>query len=522
MVSRRRLLRLGAASSGLVGAALLAACGGSGASSVGRASTAATVSLASGAATATVDSLSAPATTSLSASIASGTATEASRATTTPATQSSSVVSTTTAAPVSAAARTTAAGVTVEWWSGWGTGGNAAKTLNQVAAAANQLASGYRVQHDAQSSAAKKLTAAIAAGTPPDMETGNLPYTQYWAQGLAEPLDSYLAKSTTVKKTDLFAASWKYGSYNGKTYGIPAVEAFVRWGLAANQDLLASRNLDATKVPTTWDDLLDWHKKLTVIDPGSKAIRQLGIDPLNGEGNAGSGGDPFFWGPAYGFTYYDENTKQFNLVNTQHEEALTTMKSFYDVAGGYDAVQTFRKTNQGGTGAKAGIVVGTDALYMDGYWVPGELTKLVPSKQYAYSWAPVSPVRNGIKMQSGGGHFAVLPKGSPHPDAAFALSEFLTTDPAQQIVYDGIGWIGARPSFLAKIDTTKYPGLDFYVTSATTAKEFLDPVACPIDDFFIQTWQDQVNKLLQSKVTAHDAIQQMQQLCTAQMQQLKS
>jgi ABC-type glycerol-3-phosphate transport system substrate-binding protein len=409
--------------------------------------------------------------------------------------------------------------VTVTWWSGWGSGGITGQTFDQVAAAANQAALGYHVQHEPQSSVAKKLATVIAARTPPDVEVGNLSYPEFWTTGQAMALDSYLAKSQTLKREDLLDTSWKFGTYLGHTYGVPAAEAFVRWGTVANTDLLAKRGLDPTQVPTNWSDLLEWHKELTVLDPATKAITQLGLDPLDAMGGSASGGDPFFWGPSFGLGtgYYDEGAGKFNLVTPQLTDALTTIKSFYDAAGGYAAVQTFHKTNGTWTGAKAGIVLGTQAMQINGYWTPGSLTKLAPTKHYVYTWAPVSADRKGTKMQSAGGHFAVLPKGSPHVDQAFSFAEFLTGEPAEKIIFDGNGFLGARKSFLAKVDAKQYPGIDFYLQSATTAGEqWADPVD-PIESFFSDNWQTQYTKVFQGQLTPQDALSQLQQLCTAQL-----
>lgn len=500
LLKRRSFLRTSAVlTAGVGSAALLAACGGTAATSV-------TTSAASSAAATT----SALATTAAHSSAST-------QATSTAASQA--VSSSTTAPTSSAAARPAASGVKIAWWSGWGSGGLAAKTFDNVAAAANKANLGFQVAHTAQSSVAKKLAVVIAGGTPPDVEVGNLSYPEFWATGLAMALDSYLAKSQTLKKSDLLAASWTFGSYQGHTYGVPAVESFVRWGLVANADLLAKRGLDETKLPTTWSDLLDWHKQLTVVDPATKAITQLGIDPRDAMGGSMSGGDPFFWGPSSGLGtgYYDQKAAKFNLVNSQLEAALAAIKGFYDAAGGYAAVQTFHKTNGTWTGAKAGIVLGTQAMQINGYWTPGSLTKLAPNKRYVYGWPPTSPDRKGKKIQSAGGHFAVLPKGSPHPDQAFAFAEYLTSEPAEQIIFDGEGWLGARKSFLAKVNVKQYPGLDFYVKSATSADEFwADPVD-PIEGFFSDTWNAQAVKVFQGTMTPQDALQQMQQLCTVQL-----
>jgi multiple sugar transport system substrate-binding protein len=496
-------------------AGLLAACGG--AASVSTGASAAAVSSSAPAATSAVASVSgtgsAP-TTSASVTSQNSTTQAASAGAT------ASTAATGSAAPVSsAAAKPATNGVTVTWWSGWGSSEQDA--FAPVATAANQAGLGFTSVHTAQNDAATKLATTIAAGTPPDMEVGNLAYPEFWASGSAIPLDGYLATSTIVKKADLLDASWAFGTYQGKVYGVPAGEAFVRWGLVANVDLLQKRGLDPANLPTTWDDLFDWHTKLTVLDPSTKAITQLGLDPISSMGGSMSGGDPFFSGPSFGLGagYYNEGAATFDLVNTPLENALANIKRFYDAAGGYQAIQAFRKTNGGWTGAKSGIALGTEAMQINGYWAPGSLAHSAPTKKYVYGWPPVSADRKGTTMQSTGGHFAVLPKGAPHPDQAFAMAAFLTTETAERILLNSEGFLGARKSFLTKIDPKQYPGLDWYLQSPTGAKElWADPVD-PIEGFFADNWATTRTKVLQGTLTPKDALGQLQQVVTAHLAQ---
>src|SRR5262245_6224950 len=264
----------------------------------------------------------------------------------------------------------------IEWWTGWGAAGLSADMFKKVEEAANQVENrSYEVTLTPQSSVSKKLTEVIAAGAPPDVQVGNLSYAEFWSRGMVMPLDKWLNKRRAIKKDDLLASSWKYGSYKGKVYGVPAVEGFVRWGLAANEELLQKRSYAAAQIPATWDDLYAWHRELTVLDPGTKAITQLGLDPRNAMGGGAGGGDPFYWGPAWNFKYYDESKDAFNLTDPKLEAAVTTMKRFYDVAGGLGAVREFRKTYGTWSGAKSGIAMGTEAMQINGYWTPGELAK---------------------------------------------------------------------------------------------------------------------------------------------------
>jgi multiple sugar transport system substrate-binding protein len=407
----------------------------------------------------------------------------------------------------------------VEWWTGWGATGLSADMFKKVEEAANQVEPRtYDVVLTPQSSVSKKRTEVIAAGSPPDLEVGNLSYAEYWATGLVVPLDKWLTKSKAIKKDDLFAASWKYGSYKGKTYGVPAVESFMRWGLAANEELLKKRGYAAAQIPSTWDDLYTWHKELTIVDPGSKAIQQLGIDPRNAMGGGASGGDPFYWGPAWNFKYYDEGKEQFDLANAKMEAAMTLMKRFYDVAGGYQAVKDFRTRGSATwSGAKSGIALGTEAMQINGYWTPGELSKNASDKQYAYTWVPVPQERKGKKIQSTGGHFVVIPQGAQHQDAAFEFIEFLTSERAEQIIFEGNGWIGARKSFLNKLDAEKYRGLDFYVKSATKNDEMWEMAVNPVEGFFSTELGATLDSIMLGNEAPRPALQELQRKVTEEL-----
>ncbi len=408
----------------------------------------------------------------------------------------------------------------IEWWSGWGATGLHADAFAKVADAANQVENRtYNVHYTPQSSVGSKLPEVIAAGSPPDAHVGTLSYAEFWAKGLATPLDKWLTKSKGVKKDDLLAASWKYGTYKGKIYGVPAGESFIRWGLAANEDLLQKRGYSPAQIPTTWDDLFTWHKELTILDPATKAIQQLGIDPRNAMGGGAGAGDPFYWGPAWNFKYYDEAKDEFNLTDPKMEAAVMTIKRFYDAAGGQAAIKEFRKTSSSWSGTKSGIATGTEAMQINGYWTPGELTKNAPDKKYAYTWVPVPQERKGKKLQATGGHFVIIPQGAQHPDPAFEFIEFLTGETALQIVFDGPGWIGARKSFLNKVDTSKYRGLEFYVKSATQNDEMWETAVNPIEGFFSTELGKTLDSIMNGEAGTKAALQELQRKCTEELRQ---
>src|SRR5439155_299715 len=107
----------------------------------------------------------------------------------------------------------------------------------------------------------KKLTAALAAGAPPDAAHGQpITCVSFAAKGLLRPVDD-LADS--IPKDNLVDAFRHLCQWNGKTYGVghsPASSVFVY-----RKDLLAQKGL---KVPRTWDELVQVAEALKEVRDG--------------------------------------------------------------------------------------------------------------------------------------------------------------------------------------------------------------------------------------------------------------
>ena len=173
-------------------------------------------------------------------------------------------------------------------------------------------------------------------------------------------------------------------------------------------------------------------------------------------------GDPFFWPKSCGFVYYDDANKAFDCDNAGMVESYETIKRFYDLVGA-EKMSAFRQSYGTWTGPSASFCVATQAVQNNGYWTPGEMKTISPDLNIAYSWVPVPAARKGTKVQSMGGHYIFLPVGSPNPEDAFKFGEYMMTDAACDIIYNGLGWLPSRKSYLEKADLSKYPGLDWFV-----------------------------------------------------------
>ncbi len=404
---------------------------------------------------------------------------------------------------------------TLDWWFGWG-GMTALSTFSTLATTFNKASSDYQVKPLQVDDITTKLQTAIAGGTPPNVETGNINFAQFWVSGAAVALDSYVSKSTIINPTDMFDANLKAGQWKGKTYGVPAVEAFLRWALSFDKKLLDANKLDATNLPTDFDTLYQWAKTMTVVDP-SGAIKTLGFDPLDAMGGSFGDGDPFFWPAAYGVKYYDEANQKYSFNTPEFIDATTWIQKFYAITGA-DKIAGFTKAYGTWTESPTAMFPsGVEGANINGYWAPGELAKSAPTLDFVYGWAPGPSSKKGQKLQSTGGHYGMLPKGSQDNDLGFKFIEWLNTDTAYQIIFDGTGWLGASKKFLAKVNVNQYKGLDFYINTANTADPMWGVIVDPVQAYVSDQWskiQDQVNF---NKLSPADAAAQLEKAANTEL-----
>jgi hypothetical protein len=160
---------------------------------------------------------------------------------------------------------------------------------------------------------------------------------------------------------------------------------------------------------------------------------------------------------------------------------------------------------------------GIEGLNINGYWAPGELVKSAPGRKYSYSWVPVPSSRKGTKIVCEGGHFSILPKGSPSPEEGFAVIEYLNTPKAYDIIYEVTGWFGPSKSYLDKYDVSKYPGLDFYVRAAKEATVHWGPFFEPLPSFASDQFYKLLDEVIYHRTPVSDAATKLQAAVDAEM-----
>jgi len=416
---------------------------------------------------------------------------------------------TATAAPVKAAPPTPPAGGTVQYWVIWGANYTDATWKAFEAHAKFKDMMGSTKVDLKGSITGNVLLTAVAAGTPPDAASG-IDYVDYMGRGVLRPLDDWVSVSSAIKADNYQETSWKAGMYQGKLYGIPANDGAYCYGLFYNTRLVEAAGLDPNNPPQTWEDCLAWHKKLTKFD-ASGNITQIGLNPYQGNAIVNST-QGFLAAASWGHKWFDDATGKFDLNNSKIAEAFEILGEFVKTAGPDKVVGLSQAITGGGTAIYRAEAA---AMLLDGSWRAGHTAKNKAdvAKVTRATWAPVPAARKGAKIQCPGGNWVVLFKDAKNPAGAFRLAEFLVSDESEVIQYEQTGWMPTSKSALKKVDTSIYPGLDFFVKSVSEATEWWPAARCQITAYAQTQYAELCDAVFRGKMTGAQAAAEFQKRC---------
>jgi multiple sugar transport system substrate-binding protein len=395
----------------------------------------------------------------------------------------------------------------VQWWVGWG-------ELVPMFDSFKQMPKYKELMGDIDvemkpSIADEALFTSLAAGTPPDIAS-NVSYLDLFSRDVCLDVSTWVAGSSIVKQENFISGNWDGGFYNGKQYGIPTLECFVRYGLNYNTRMIEKAGLDPDKPPVTWAEALEWHRKLTTSDSAGNLLT-IGLDPMDAVGSAV--GDGFLAARSWDIQWFDPATGKFDLANEKMAAAFDTYAEFYKIVG-VDKMSGMRQVAANETwGGSFNAEV--QAMILEGYWHPGETTAQKPevAQFNRASWVPVPDGRSGTKIQGTGGHNVVFFKDAKQTEAGFKFAEFLTTDEVCDKIFKELGWLPAYKPYLEIADPSAYPGLQFYFDSVNEATDIQPAIPCPITSF-VQTTYDQLSdEVNRGNMAGADAAQEFQNRC---------
>ena len=209
-----------------------------------------------------------------------------------------------------------------------------------------------------------------------------------------------------------------------RVYGIPNT-ADIR-ALYYNEDLLERAGLvDAggqPRPPRNWGELRDYALKLTARDDRGN-ITRLGFAPLYGQGFL------YHYGWLNGGDFMTADARTCTLDDPRVVDALRYVVSVYDALGGVERVDSFRSTFQ--SGELDPFLNGKVAMKIDSDFFQSIIGEHAPDLRFRVA---VAPAPDGKKPLGWAAGFAwVIPRGAKHPEMAFELIRFLTTDRVWQM-----------------------------------------------------------------------------------------
>lgn len=285
----------------------------------------------------------------------------------------------------------------------------------------------------------EKLLIAVKGNQGPDIMSLDQPWIPQFAQsGLTEPLDTYIAQSSSVKKESFYSAAWDSTLWKDKQWAVPL--GFDVWEqLVWNPELFKAAGLDPNTPPKTWDELLTYAEKLTgkgqygIVLPSAKSE----VIPVFNNSFIYSNG---------GAIIDDAGT-----VVIDSPENLKTYTYLYKDLIKF-APQGMTNMDQGA--AEALFTSGKVAMMFDGNW-----SQETMDAQAKFDWKiAVPPVPNAgdtFHGATGGWNLAVSAR-SANKQAAFDFIQFLTTSVDAQVAVaaNTPAYIPAADVYLAK---RKYP-----------------------------------------------------------------
>jgi multiple sugar transport system substrate-binding protein len=392
-------------------------------------------------------------------------------------------------------------GTVTTWWWAWG---NLSPAVDEIIATdefkewmgPDTLEYKGNVDSDA-------LLTAVAAGTPPDGGS-NFDYPNLWSRQAVHPVNEWVDASDVIDGDDVLEGLWDSSFYGPDMIGVPGIEGFLWYGLNYNANAVEEAGLDPDIPPLTWDECLAWHETLTKFDDGGNLL-QMGLDPYDA-----MAGEPDLAATSWGFNWWDEQNQTFNLNDPRMAEALETCGDFIRHVGPDRFLGMRQVEGQGGWGAS--FNAGVQTMIIEGYWHPGEteIQKPEVAEYNRATWAPVPTSREGAKIMATGAHFVQLFKDAENVETMFKVSEFLFTNTAADIIFEHVGWIFGRKSWLETVDPDTYPGLRFYIEAGQEVTDWLIGRRCPIHWFVADQYVELREAVYRDQMTGTEAAEELQ------------
>ena len=238
-------------------------------------------------------------------------------------------------------------------------------------------------------------------------------------------------------------AQRKYTEFEGVRCVLPAMAD--TYGLYYNKQMLQQAGISGP--PRTMSELAADAKKLTVRSGNS--FKTVGFTPYIGfyENSAEH------YGPQWGASWQQPNGKSAIATEPGWAEMAEWIKQLVDWYGHSSLVRFQTGAGEEFSGSNA-FQTGKLAMALDGEWRTALIKSEAPTLQYGTAPMPVADSQS--QLYGSGftiGNITGIPKGSPHPAAAWELIKYLATEvkPQVELTED----LGNIPTWIPALEKAK-------------------------------------------------------------------
>ncbi len=307
----------------------------------------------------------------------------------------------------------------------------------------------------------QKLITAIQSKTAPDISWLHSDFMENLVDADAiYKMDEFINGDDGITKEDLddiYPALRQSASWRGTMYSMP-MEA-TNLALLYNKDMLKAAGLDPEHPPTTWDELREYSKKLTIDKNNDGTFEQVGffvpVYPA-----AGPQGPwmvwqfmPYLW--QAGGNLVDSAQTHVMYNEEPGVEALTLWKQMY----------LEQKLSSFTTDFDVAFTSKRLAMAMDGPWNLPRYKDLLKNLNWAFAPLPAGPKKQATVV---GGEYLAIFKQSKHPKEAWKFLKWMIKPEVQAFWAMKSGYLPIRHA------VHDVPKFQKYLTENPNFKVFVD------------------------------------------------
>ncbi len=367
-------------------------------------------------------------------------------------------------------------------------GGKAADTIESLTA--EYVAKNPGVKIDAvyagsyQDTVTKTLTA-VRGGTPPQLSVIlSVDMFTLIEEDAIIPFDDMVQSATDKEWLAAFYPAFMDNSQTGgKTYGIPFQRStpVLYW----NKEAFKEAGLDPNKAPATWEEMVDYGKKLTKKDSGGK-VTQWGV-------RIPSSGFPYWL--FQGLTTQNDvilANDDGNQTNFDDPKVVEALQYLVDLSKKHEVMQP--GIVEWGTTPKAFFEKQTAMMWT----TTGNLTNVRNNAPFDFGVAML-PANKRRGAPTGGGNFYIFKDSTPEQKAAsFEFIKWISA-PEQAAKWTiATGYVAPRP------DAWETPAMKAYVADfppALVARDQLEHAVAELSTYQNQRVTKIFNEALESAIT---------------------